>query len=299
MDQSTVALLGAGKMGGAFVGRWTDAGRNVTVWNRTPAAAEELAGTGVRAVAEVTDAVRGVPVVVTILTDGPAVCSVLLDQGALEAMDAGATLVDLSTIDVESSTAVAEAAAARGVQYVRGAVSGTPGVVSAGTAGLLLSGPREAIQAAQAVLSDLAPKQAVVGEREESRIVKLAANVMLAGTMELLAEVTVMAETSGVAREVLLDALDASVIASPFLAYKGAALRARDYAPTFTTAGIVKDLGLALRQAGAWGVSLPVTADVHAQFVETVDAGYGSEDFLSVFRVRQATSGLPVDGSGR
>ncbi|MDW5330197.1 NAD(P)-dependent oxidoreductase [Plantactinospora sp. KLBMP9567] len=194
MEQRTVTLLGAGKMGAAMVTRWTAAGREVVVWSRTVAGARALSGPAVRAQTDVTAAVTGAPVVVTSLTDGAAVRSVLLDRGALAAMEPGSTIVDLSTIDVESSRAVAEAAQAKRVRYVRGAVSGTPAVVSAGNASLLLSGPRDALDAARDVLADITAKQTVVGAAEEARVVKLATNLMLAGTLQALAEATVMAE---------------------------------------------------------------------------------------------------------
>lgn len=292
---SAVALLGAGKMGAAFVDRWKDAGRPVVVWNRTPAAAQALAGDGARAAGSTADAVADAPVVVTMLTNGEALCSVLIDQGGLAAMSPGAVLVDLSTIDVPSSVAVARAAAERGIPYVRGAVSGTPPVVRAGNASLLLSGPAEALQAAMPSLDDITPKHAVVGDAEESRIVKIAVNSMLGGTMQLLAEATALAEASGVDRQVFLDALDATVMSSPFVTYKGVALRARNYDPTFTTADMRKDLTLARNLADATGVSLAVGNVVLDRLRAAVDAGYGGDDFLALYCVQQAASGLSVD----
>ncbi len=292
---ASVALLGAGKMGAAFVDRWKAAGRDVVLWNRTPAAAEALAGEGVAVADSVADAVGAADIVVTMLTNGPALASVLVDQGGLAAMKSGATLVDLSTVDVPSSVAVAEAAAAAGVIYLRGAVSGTPPVVRAGNASLLLSGPPEAYVAAKAVLDEITPKHAIVGEAEESRIVKIAVNSMLGGTMQLLAESTALAEASGVSREVFLDALGATVMASPFVSYKSAALRERNYAPTFTTADMKKDLSLARDQAASVGVSLVVGDAVHEQLGAAVDAGYGADDFLALYCIVQAAAGMPVD----
>ncbi|MBF8185040.1 NAD(P)-dependent oxidoreductase [Nonomuraea sp. K274] len=294
MAQS-VTLIGAGKMGAAMARRWGGAGRDVVVWNRTPETAQALAGPRIRAERDLVAAVRGARVVVSILTDGNAVRSVLVDHGGIAAMEAGSTLVDLSTIDVGSSRAVAGAAAERGVAYVRGAVSGTPGVVAAGNAALLLSGPPEALDAARDVLDDVTPKHAVVGAEEESRVVKLATNLMLAVTVEALAEATVLAESCGVSREVLLDALGNTVIASPFLAYKSEALAARDYQATFTTAGMVKDLKLAVCQGAANGVPMPITTGALGQFRETTAAGYGDDDFLSVFRLQQLRSNVAVD----
>ena len=75
----SVALLGAGRMGSALVARWSAAGRSVVVWNRTPEAARALEGEGVHAVSSVAEAVADAPVVVTMLTNGAALTSVLLD----------------------------------------------------------------------------------------------------------------------------------------------------------------------------------------------------------------------------
>jgi 3-hydroxyisobutyrate dehydrogenase-like beta-hydroxyacid dehydrogenase len=295
VTSNEVSLLGVGKMGAAFVSRWTEAGRPVVLWNRTPAAAAALEGSGVRAVGSIAEAVGHAAVVVTILTNGEALRSVLIDQGGLSAMPAGSTLVDLSTIDVDSSATVAEAAARAGVKYVRGAVSGTPAVVRGGNASLLLSGPADALEAASPVLTEIASAHSVVGEAEEARIVKIAVNSMLAGTMQLLAEAAVLAEASGVSRDVFLGALDATVISSRFVSYKGAALRSRDYAPTFTTADMRKDMALARSQADAVGVTMKVGSVVLDQLTAAVDAGYGPDDFLSLFCVQQALSGIAPD----
>lgn len=295
MTSSDVALLGVGRMGAALVDRWREAGRPVVVWNRTAAAAEALAGDGVRASGSVTDAVAGVPVVVTMLTNGEALRSVLIDQGGLAAMSPGSTIVDLSTVDVPSSLTIAQAAADRGVKYLRGAVSGTPAVVRAGNASLLLSGPADALESASAVLTDITGVHVVLGQAEEARIVKIAVNSMLGGTMQLLAEATAVAEASGVDRETFLDALDATVISSRFVSYKGAALRARDYRPVFTTQDMRKDMLLAQEQGEAVGVRMPVGSAVIGQLSAAIDAGYGADDFLSLLCVLQQGSGQPAD----
>ena len=291
----SVALLGAGRMGSALVAKWVAAGRPVVVWNRTPEAARALEGESVRAVGSVAEAVTDAPVVATMLTNGAALTSVLLDQGGLSGMRPGATLVDLSTVDIASSQRIAAAAQERGVRYLRGAVSGTPPVVRSGSASLLLSGPADALEAAKPVLDDITPAHSVVGDAEEARVVKIAVNSMLGGTMQLLAEATLMAEAAGVDRSVFLDALDSTVMSSRFVSYKGTAIRTRDYAPTFTTSDMKKDMTLVADLAKAHGVALPVGSAVLAQLRAAVDAGYGADDFLSLLCIEQAASGRAVD----
>ena len=295
MTADPVALLGAGKMGAALVDRWAEAGRPVVVWNRSAAGAQALVRDGVTASATVAEAVRGCAVVVTSLTDGPALVDVLLDQGGLAALAPGTTLVDLSTVDVASSERVAAAAAEHGIAYVRGAVSGSPLVVRSGAASLLLSGPADAIASARDVLADVTAALHVLGEGEQARVVKIAVNSMLGATMQLLAEATVLVESAGVEREAFLDALDGTVMASRFVSYKGAALRARDYAATFRMIDMRKDLDLAVSLGAASGVPLPVASAVLARTEEAVAAGYADDDFLALVCVEQAAAGRPVD----
>lgn len=299
MSTNTVALLGVGRMGAAFVDRWREAGRDVVLWNRTASSAAALAGPGIQVAESPEEAVNGVEVVVTMLTSGDALTSVMLEQGALAAMRPGSVLVDLSTIDVPASMAVAQAAEAAQVEYLRGAVSGTPPVVRAGNATLMLSGSDAAYQAAQEVLNDLSSKHALLGTQEEARIVKIALNAMLAATTQVLAESITLAEAAGVSRDVFLDALGSSTLSSPFLGYKGTALRNRDYSVTFTTANMRKDMMLALGLADDSDVPLPVATVVLDRLDLAIEAGYGSDDFLSLACIQQSAAGQGVDHAPR
>lgn len=295
MSTVDVTMLGAGKLGAALVERWTAADRTVRVWNRTQSRAAELAGPQVHVATDVALAVTNVSVVASVLTDGAALRSVLVDHGAIRAMGPSTTLVDLSTVDVESSRMVANEAAKHGIGFVRCGVSGTAAVVTAGQAGLILSGPAGALDSAASLLGDLTANQVVVGDADEARIVKLAVNLLLAGTTEVLAEAMVMAEASGVDRDVLLRAIDSTVITSRFLSYKGVALRARDYEPTFTTADLRKDVTIALAEAAAADVPMQVTEAVLAQLIDACESGWAGDDFLSLVRLVQTQAGRPVD----
>jgi 3-hydroxyisobutyrate dehydrogenase-like beta-hydroxyacid dehydrogenase len=295
MSSTSVTLLGTGKMGAAFVARWTESGRQTVVWNRTLASAETLRGPLVDVASDAATAAAASPVVVSIVTNGDALRSIAIDQGVLAAMQPGSVFVDLSTVDVASSEAVALVAQERGIEYLRGAVSGTPTVVRSGNASLLLSGPKAAFRLAHEVLAEAVPTHAPVGEAEEARVIKIAVNLMLAGTMELLAEATLLAEASGVPREKFLETLESTVISSRFVSYKGAALNSKDYKPTFTTRDMRKDTSLALGHAASIGASLPIVAAVQDQLTTAIDQGYSEDDFLTLFCVLQKAAGLAPD----
>ena len=102
-------------------------------------------------------------------------------------------------------------------------------------------------------------------------------------------------EAAGVERAAFLDALDGTVMASRFVSYKGAALRQRDYAATFRTADMRKDLDLAVSLGAAARIPLPVASAVLGRLDQAVDAGYADDDFLSLVCMQQVASGRPAD----
>jgi 3-hydroxyisobutyrate dehydrogenase-like beta-hydroxyacid dehydrogenase len=149
----------------------------------------------------------------------------------------GRTIIDMSTISVALSARLAERAAHTGTVFIRAPVTGNPSVVTAGNLGIIISGPREAYDAVEAMLRDVGPNHFYVGPAEQARVVKLALNLMVAGTTQLMAEALVMADRSDIDRATMLEVMGGSVVGSPFVRYKTDALVADDYSATFTRPG--------------------------------------------------------------
>jgi 3-hydroxyisobutyrate dehydrogenase-like beta-hydroxyacid dehydrogenase len=219
----SIAVLGLGSMGAAIALRLADAGADLTVYNRSPGPRAEFEARGVW-IAQMPAAARA-DTVITMLADGAAVEAVLL--GPEGALSSGiGTLIEMSTIDVATSERVAARAAELGVRYLRAPVSGNPSVVAAGNLTIIVSGDRDAFEAARDVLSAIGPTLLHVGDAEQARVMKLALNLMIAGTTQLLAEALVIGEARGLERATMLDVIGASVIGSPFVRYKADALAA-------------------------------------------------------------------------
>jgi 3-hydroxyisobutyrate dehydrogenase-like beta-hydroxyacid dehydrogenase len=293
-----VTILGTGRLGAAVARRLAGRGYRLTLWNRTASTAESLAeelGPPAASVADVVDAVSSAELVLTVLTDGRALREVLIASGALSSLTPDALLLDLSTIDPVDSAHIAAACHNTGTPFVRVGVSGTSHVVEAGNAGLLISGDAEATISSTPFLSDISPTVHTVGTGEEAKVAKLAVNLLLAGTLEALGEAVVASEVAGLHRDVLLTAMESTVLASPFLAYKGSALRNRDYAPTFTTADLRKDVSMLLTSARRHGVQLKTAERLHEQLDDTCAAGWADADCLSLVRLTQMQSGRKPD----
>ncbi len=270
-----VGLVGLGKMGLAFAERLLDAGYELDVFNRTPGREADLVERGARA--------GGV------LEELDLCLSSLADDDALDAwagrfgeLRSGSVLVELSTVSVAASRRLATLLDGTGVRYVRGAASGNPGAVRAGTAALIASGERADFEEVEPVLGAIAPTVRYVGPGEAARVVKLTFQILIAGTAELLAEALVVGEAAGVERQALLDAIGASVVGSTFVKYKSEPLLRDDFTATFTTALMQKDVDLVLDLAGEVGVELPATALVRTLLEATAENGHADEDFMAL-----------------
>jgi 3-hydroxyisobutyrate dehydrogenase-like beta-hydroxyacid dehydrogenase len=288
-----VAVLGLGRMGSAIAERLAGGGHELAVWNRTRSVAERLAGQRLVVLDEPVDAWEHGDVAVVVLADTAAVEAVLDGPGGLlSAAAAGRTIIDMSTISPERSARIGERAKAVGAAFLRAPVTGNPSVVRAGNLGIMISGPRSAYDAVTALLHDIGPNLFYVGEKDEARVVKLAVNLVLAGTTELLAEALVMAERAGIDRSTMLEVIGGSAMGSPFVKYKTDALVADDYSSTFTARGMEKDLRLALETANGAGVPLPVTALVQQLLQGCIASGMGDIDFTALVPRLRREAGL-------
>jgi 3-hydroxyisobutyrate dehydrogenase-like beta-hydroxyacid dehydrogenase len=278
-----VAVVGLGKMGAAIAERVLAAEYPLIVYNRTPERAASLLERGATLIESPRDALREADLCVTMVTDDAALAATAAGaDGVLAGARPGTTLIDMSTISVAGSKAVAGAAADAGVHYLRAPVSGNPGVVRAGNLTIIVSGPDGPFRAAEPLLRTIGPTVFHVGGAEEARVVKLALQVLIAGTVELMGEALVLAEGQGVDRAKLLEVMGASAIGSPFVRYKTEPLLREDYSATFTTAMMLKDIDLVLALVESAG-TLPLTEVLRTLLAETAAASYADSDLMALY----------------
>lgn len=277
-----VAVLGLGRMGAAIALRLTDAGHELSVWNRSPGPAEDFTARGATALESPAAAFSHAELVITMLADDDAVRSVVLGESGVLAPDADGVLMDMSTISPRISAEIATACERAEVPYLRAPVSGNPSVVAAGNLGIIVSGPRPTFDDLAATLRDIGPNLFHVGEAEQARVVKLALNLMLGGTTQLLAEALVLGERSGIETAKMLEVICGSAIGSPYVKYKQDGLIADDYSSTFTASLLYKDLTLALQAGHDAAVPLPLTAATQQLVQGCIASGMGDLDLSAL-----------------
>lgn len=292
----TVGWIGAGRMGYQLAKRLLDAGYDVAVYNRTKAKAEPLTEFG----ATVVDApveLAGRDIVFSMVSADQDLQHVMLGEGGLLTdPDKAPQLVgDASTVSVEASEAVRAVADERGVGFLATPVSGNPAVIAAGKLTVAVSGPRESYEKAEPLLQTWGRGVTYVGEGEVARIVKIAHNVFLGVVIQSMAEITVLAEKSGVKRADFLDFLNDSVMGSVFSRYKTPALVNLDFTPTFTPVLLQKDFDLGLEAAAKTGVVMPVASVTRNLVAQEVGAGNTEQDFASLILTVAKGSGLAIE----
>lgn len=290
-----VGWIGAGRMGAAMASRLARAGEDVTVWNRTRAKAEALTEHGC-AVADTIADLRGHDVVFTMVSTPADLEQVLTgEDGLLADPDrVPGCVVDCSTVSTESSAAMREACAERGVDFLASPVSGNGKVVRAGGLSLVVSGPEETWLKVAPLLNHLGKGATYVGEGDVARLAKICHNLMLGVVTQCLAEVTVLAEKGGMPRAAFLEFLNNSVMGSVFTRYKSPAFVNLDYTPTFTPILLRKDFDLGFAAAHDLDVPMPVAAATAAAVQGTVSGGRVEEDFAILLDQQAQLSGFTL-----
>jgi 3-hydroxyisobutyrate dehydrogenase-like beta-hydroxyacid dehydrogenase len=286
--------LGTGRMGAELAGRLLAAGCDVTVYNRSRAKAQPLADAGAKVVDAAADLGTCDVVFATVGTPEDFIDAVLGPSGLMSGASMPSILVDCSTISADASARIREAVAARGTALLAAPVSGNPRVARAGRLTLAVSGPRAAFDAAEPYLNLLGAGATYVGEDELARVVKLCHNLLLGTVAQSMAEITVLAQKSGVSREAFLACINASVMGSLFTQYKTPAYVNLDFTPTFTGTLLRKDFDLGLAAAREREVPMPVASAVHQIVQGLVGRGYGEQDFATLLLLEAQSAGLDL-----
>jgi len=294
-DGFRLGWLGLGRMGSALARRLLAAGCDVAVYNRSPAKAESLGTAGAKIAGSAADLATTDIVFVTVGTSQDLMDAVLGPGGLMSSDAAPAIVVDCSTISAEASEQVRAALAQRGTALLAAPVMGNPKVASAGRLTLAVSGPPDSFRTAQPYLDLLGAGATYVGEGELARTVKLCHNLFLGVVTQSLAEVTILAQRSGISREVFLDCLNKSVMGSVFTRYKTPAFVNLDFHPTFTTALLRKDFDLGLAAAREREVPLPVASLVHQIVQAMIGHGYADQDFAALIELEAGSAGLRLE----
>jgi 3-hydroxyisobutyrate dehydrogenase-like beta-hydroxyacid dehydrogenase len=287
-EQSEVAVVGLGAMGGALAAALLDAGRTVTVWNRTPERAAALVTRGAAAAASVREAVAASPVTVVCLLKHPSVREVL--DPVADALH-GRTLVNVTTTTPQESRALAAWAREHGITYLDGAIMAVPAMIGTGDGQILYSGSEEAYDTLLPVLGAWGSSEYLGADPGRAALVDLA---MLSGMYQMF---TGFLHGAAMAAPAGMTAAEFAARQVPFLSamVHGLAGYAQivdggDYTVAGQQSLDFSDLSHLVRASEEEGVDPAPIAAVQELIDRQVRAGYGSEGFARIYESMRRTA---------
>lgn len=287
-----IGFIGLGIMGGRMALNLLRAGYSLTVYNRTLEKTQPVAKAGASVAGSPAEVAQNSEIVITMVSDSAALQSVVLGPGGvLESLQPDTVLIDMSTVDPKTSRQIAEAVRAKGGHMLDAPVSGSTLLAEQGTLSIMVGGEESIHERVRDVLLKMGNRTTHVGPNGAAASLKLAVNIIIGVTMQVLAESIVLAERAGVPPEIAVEVLSNSAVASPFLKYKAPQLLQPLGATAFTATMMQKDFTLALQMAREVNVPLPATAAANEVLTMARGLGLGEQDFASVVTVLKQLSG--------
>ena len=289
---TTIAFIGLGIMGAPMAGHLVAAGHDVVGCNRGQPALDAHVARGGRQAASVAEAVDGAEVVITMVPDSPDVEGVALGEDGIFAHAAEGTLhVDCSSIRPDVAARVAAAGAKAGVGVVDAPVSGGQSGAVEAALSIMVGGTDEDVARARPLLELMGKTVVHVGPAGSGQTVKAANQLIVAGTIQLVAESLVFLEAHGVDLDAAVEVLAGGLAGNAIFQRKAAGMLKRDYTPGFRIDLHHKDMGIVTSAAREAGVAIPLGAHV-AQLVASLRAqGHGDLDHSALLLQVEQQSG--------
>ncbi len=294
-----VGFIGIGRMGSAIAGRVLAGGNTLTVWNRTPEKAAELARRGAQVASSVAEACAGAEVVMTMLANDEVLLEIALGPGGIvESLDNGATHVVMGTHGVSAVRTLTDEHADAGQILVAAPVLGRPDVAAAGQLGIVAAGPADALHRCRPLFEAIGRRTFEAGPRPESATsIKLANNFALGAAIEAMAEAFALVRSYSVEPALFHEVLTEGLFAAPAYKVYGTIIVDEDYDRVgFTTELALKDVDLTLAAAGDAHVPLPSANVLRDRLLSAIAHGDSDRDWAVLAREQARMSGLDEHG---
>ena len=278
-----VAILGLGTMGGGMAANVLKAGFSLSVYNRTASKAQALVDAGAHLASTPAEAAKEASVIISMLADDAASHEVWLGrEGALEAAQKGAILIESSTVSPGWIAELAEIAAQRGLVVLDAPVTGSRVQAEAGQLSFLVGGDEAALEAATPVLKVMSKEIIHLGPVGSGAKMKLINNFLCGVQIASLAEGLTWIERSGLDREKAIAVLKSGAPGSPLLGAISARMMNKNYTVNFLLSLMTKDLLYAQTEAAHCDVALKTAEVARSLFEVAITQGFGNDDMSSV-----------------
>jgi 3-hydroxyisobutyrate dehydrogenase len=285
----TVTVLGTGIMGMAMARNLRRAGLAVCAWNRDLSRAQPLTEVGGTVAETPAAAAARAEVVITMLSDGPAVEAAMTGAtGALAAMRPGTLWIQMSTVGVAAIDRLWDLARRAEIDFVDAPVLGTRQPAEQGTLTILASGAPALQARCRPVFEAIGERTLWLGDVGATSRLKLVANQWSTGMVALLAETVTLARRLGVSPAEFFGLIKGTPFTAPYAQIKGEHMMAGQFPPSFPLDMAHKDVRLVLEAAHDAGQQLPVTTAIAQQYASAESHGRGREDLSAIITALEA-----------
>jgi len=271
-----IAYLGMGTMGSGMAANLAKAGHEVSAWNRTPKTSPVLQDAGLRVTTDLASALAGAEVVMYCLSDDAAVDDLVFgSHNLLEHVPAGAVIIDLSTIDPETSNRERVAFEAKGHAFLDAPVFGTKGEAEGAGLWIVVGGPKNVFDSALPLFQAISETVHYMGEGGKGTSMKLVGNLLVASQLQALGEALTLAKKAGLNLADVQEVLDVADFRTPIYYGVGRGAQAGDYTVNFALKLMLKDAKLIRDFAGRLGSPVPTAATAQKYIEESIKDGHG------------------------
>jgi 3-hydroxyisobutyrate dehydrogenase-like beta-hydroxyacid dehydrogenase len=271
-----IAYLGMGTMGSGMAANLTKAGHEVSAWNRTPKTSPVLQDAELRVTTDLATALEGAEVVMYCLSDDTAVDDLVFgSHNLLEHVPAGAVIIDLSTIDPETSNRERAAFEAKGHAFLDAPVFGTKGEAEGAGLWIVVGGPKDVFDSALPLFQAISETVHYMGEGGKGTSMKLVGNLLVASQLQALGEALTLAKKAGLNLADVQEVLDVADFRTPIYYGVGRGAQAGDYTVNFALKLMLKDAKLIQDFAGRLGSPVPTAATAQKYIEESIKDGHG------------------------
>jgi 2-hydroxy-3-oxopropionate reductase len=288
-----IGFIGLGVMGRPMALNLVRAGGEVVVHSRSPGPVEELVSAGAVPADTPSELASAVDVVITMLQDTSDVEDVLFgERGVGEGIRPGSLVIDMSTISPSAARRLAERLAERDVAMLDAPVSGGERGAIEGTLSIMVGGPEESFERALPILRILGRNVTHVGRSGAGQIAKACNQLIVAATIQAVAEALVLAAKAGVDPAVVREALLGGFAGSRILEVHGRRMLEGDFSPGFRAALHRKDARIITGAASELGSPVPSFAVAAAALEALVETGRGDLDHAALVILLEEAAGV-------
>jgi 3-hydroxyisobutyrate dehydrogenase-like beta-hydroxyacid dehydrogenase len=286
-----IAFLGIGRMGLPMARRLCEAGFEVHAWNRTLAKAKALAVYGAKVHEQAVQAVSGAEVVVSMLEHGQITEGVLFGQGVAQAMKKGSLLLDMSSSKPREARDHAARLTALGLHHVDCPVSGGTVAAENGSLVMMAGGLAADVERLQAVLKVFG-RVTHVGPHGAGQLTKLANQMIVGGTIGVVAEALLLASRGGADMAKVREAILGGFADSRILQLHGERMAKRDFAPRARLAVQLKDMRNAVDCSNEMGMDVPIVSFFEQLYSQAESHGLADLDHSGLFVELASRNGM-------